>query len=299
MIPDEKASLSRTLKYFAQSVCALLMPGYRRYDEFGLCSVCGRYTRFVYNGSFLLPDSGVALSCGWDERFIEEINVTNTLSCKYCAAKFRLRAAASSMLNYFWKGKVASVAELVKGRRSGEIDPSWRVLETALGGIFSGYRDLDNVVRSEYFDDVKRGSYKDGVRSEDLQSLTFGDNIFDAVIALDVFEHIADPWKAFAEVRRVLKPGGCAFITFPLDERIAETKAVAALENGKMRYFGKEAYHSDPLREEGSPVFTEFGTDIKDILISRGYNAALDIYTAKRSKVKQTVLLLTKRGARP
>lgn len=42
----------------------------------------------------------------------------------------------------------------------------------------------------------------------DGMNLPFGDNIFDAVCATLVFCSIPDPDKAFAEIRKVLKPGG-------------------------------------------------------------------------------------------
>lgn len=295
MKSDEKAPLIKTVKYIAQGAYAFLNPYYRKGDEFGRCSICGNYTRFSYNPFFLRPNSDVAVSCGWDELFTKEISVTNTLNCKYCAAKFRVRCAADSMLRYFWKGKIRSISELAGRLRTGEIDTDWRALEaTASDGIFSDFGPLKNVVRSEYFDDVARGDYRDEVRSEDLQSLTFGDSTFNAVIALDVFEHIADPWKAFAEVKRVLKPGGVGIVTFPLDARVKKTSAITKADDCKTGCFARLAHHHDPLRKEGSPVFTEFGMDIKDILCSRGYNARWDIYRTGRSGVNQFVLLLTK-----
>lgn len=48
----------------------------------------------------------------------------------------------------------------------------------------------------------------------------FDDGTFDAVIAFSVWEHLARPWVAADAVRRVLKPGGFAYIdthqTFPV-----------------------------------------------------------------------------------
>jgi SAM-dependent methyltransferase len=45
-------------------------------------------------------------------------------------------------------------------------------------------------------------------------------NYFDVVISKAAFEHIARPWKAAAEIARVLKPGGYAWIhshhSFPI-----------------------------------------------------------------------------------
>jgi SAM-dependent methyltransferase len=45
-------------------------------------------------------------------------------------------------------------------------------------------------------------------------SMPFGDNSFDAVWSIWVLEHIPEPEKALAEIRRVTKPGGYLFL-FP------------------------------------------------------------------------------------
>lgn len=46
------------------------------------------------------------------------------------------------------------------------------------------------------------------------------DGLFDAVIAISVWEHLSRPWIAAAEIAKVLKPGGVVFIcthqSFPL-----------------------------------------------------------------------------------
>jgi hypothetical protein len=261
-------------------------------DEWGRCANCGNFSRFKYS-KLLNTNSKVVDSCGWDKKFTEEINITNTLNCSCCLAKFRVRCAAESLLKYFWQGKIKSISELINQMQEDKL--TWIALETAsVGGIFSDYRNLKGIVKSEYFDDVERGKSKDGVRSEDLQNLTFDANTFDAVISLDVFEHIADPWKAFSEVRRVLKPGGVGIITVPIDIRIKTTATIAKVENGEIKYFRKPAYHCDHLREEGTLVFTEFGTDIESKLREMGYNASLDVYNTQRTNATQFVILIEK-----
>lgn len=46
-------------------------------------------------------------------------------------------------------------------------------------------------------------------------SLPLRDNVFDSVICTEVLEHLADPDRCLCEVRRVLKPGGHAYISVP------------------------------------------------------------------------------------
>jgi ubiquinone/menaquinone biosynthesis C-methylase UbiE len=80
------------------------------------------------------------------------------------------------------------------------------------GANFEFYHDHELAVSSELSIEMLRRA-KGKVRKNclvqaDAQSLPFPDNCFDAVFATLVFCSIPDPLTAFAEVRRVLKPGG-------------------------------------------------------------------------------------------
>jgi SAM-dependent methyltransferase len=48
----------------------------------------------------------------------------------------------------------------------------------------------------------------------DATRLSFADASFDLVYSFNVFEHLPHPAETFAEITRVLRPGGVAFITF-------------------------------------------------------------------------------------
>ena len=50
----------------------------------------------------------------------------------------------------------------------------------------------------------------------DAARLPYRDGAFDCVVAASVIEHLDDPGGALREMARVLKPGGLAFIDFPL-----------------------------------------------------------------------------------
>jgi SAM-dependent methyltransferase len=52
------------------------------------------------------------------------------------------------------------------------------------------------------------------VREMDATRLLFPDGTFDLVFSFNVFEHLPDPAETFAEVVRVLRPGGVAYISF-------------------------------------------------------------------------------------
>lgn len=49
----------------------------------------------------------------------------------------------------------------------------------------------------------------------DANALPFPDAVFDLVMCMDAYEHIPNPEVAAAEFRRVLKPGGCFFLSAP------------------------------------------------------------------------------------
>jgi hypothetical protein len=289
---SNKVPLLKTILFFLRSLYKRLNPSYLEKDEFGFCNICGKFAQFHY---YQLLDSNchTVVSCEFDDVFIEEMNITNTLRCAYCGSKFRVRCAAQSLLMHFWKGQFRSIRKLIKELYAGNI--RWSALETgSYGGIFSQHKGLKNIVLTEYFDEIERGQKKNGIRSEDLQNLTFESNTFDAVIALDVLEHVADPWKAFSEMRRVIRPNGLGIITVPIDKRVEKSSPLARIENGKIKNLRRPAYHLDPFRKEGSRVFTEFGTDILDKLRKFGYNVSWDVYKTERTKVTQYVILLTK-----
>lgn len=100
---------------------------------------------------------------------------------------------------------------------------------------------------------------------QDLQSLRFPDDSFDLVVTQDVFEHIADPRLAFAEVARVLRPGGSHVFTIPW-YRDQRTEPMARIEAGEIIFLHPPEFHSDPGHHDDALVFTRFGSDIEAII---------------------------------
>lgn len=65
---------------------------------------------------------------------------------------------------------------------------------------------------------IKKGCFIVG----NILRIPFDSSYFDCVLALDVFEHISakDTFKAYSEVRRVLKKGSYLIISVPLNEKL-------------------------------------------------------------------------------
>jgi SAM-dependent methyltransferase len=113
----------------------------------------------------------------------------------------------------------------------------------------------------------------DGVRSEDVQRLTFADASFDLVTHTEVLEHVPDDTRAFAELQRVLRPGGVMLFTVPLHGE--HTVERARLCDGNVEHLLPAAHHRDPLRGgAGILAFRDYGCDILGRLRAAGFNAA-------------------------
>jgi SAM-dependent methyltransferase len=91
--------------------------------------------------------------------------------------------------------------------------------------------------------------------------MTFPDNYFDLVITQDVLEHVMHPERAFADIARTLKPGGAHLFTVPIFAK-QESLVRAVESNGAIQYLEKPDYHGNPIDNQGSLVFREWGEDI-------------------------------------
>lgn len=124
---------------------------------------------------------------------------------------------------------------------------------------------------SEYFDDVPPGSQRDGVRCEDVQALGFPDACFDLVTHTEVFEHVPDDARGFAELFRVLRPGGSMVFTVPFTGQ-AETVERARIDAGNLVHLLEPTYHTDLLRGEGRVLcFRDYGLDLVDRVGQAGF----------------------------
>jgi len=69
----------------------------------------------------------------------------------------------------------------------------------------------------------------------DATSLPYTDARFDLVIANHVLEHVEDDWRALAEIRRVLRPGGFAILQVPVAQRLVVTREDPSIRSEEER----------------------------------------------------------------
>jgi SAM-dependent methyltransferase len=109
------------------------------------------------------------------------------------------------------------------------------------------------------------------LRDEDVTALRLGNATLDAVISLDVLEHVPDHRAALCEFARVLKPGGALVLTVPFYDDRADNARIAWFGgDGALEYAGAPEYHGDPLGG-GVLCFHHFGWALLDELREAGF----------------------------
>lgn len=158
----------------------------RRSPTVGACSVCGHVTAFVWVDG----------------------NPRDGLACPFCWGTARHRLVAKVLLEQFGGRRALS--------RLRQLEKSVYVADRH-GPLMRGLRHVrDQVTTSDFVPDVALGvPLPGGGTCQDLEDLTYDDETFDIVVTEDVLEHVRHPDTAFAEIRRVLRPGGLHVFTVP------------------------------------------------------------------------------------
>lgn len=219
-------------------------PGYR-----GICNLCGTKGHFPAVGR----------------------STRESFPCPQCKAALRWRDQAGIILDEFARGQSVFLRHLVNSGKLNEVD----IYEVALRGPFMNQmKGLPRYVSSYFWPDRPLGSVgPEGVRCEDLTRLTFPDESFDLVLSSDVMEHVYDIHGAFAEIARVLKPGGIHVFSIPNDWPFPDRSAPRVeLIDGKEHFLKPPRYH---VSGDGSPciVTWDYGADIVDIIAATGCRA--------------------------
>ncbi len=112
------------------------------------------------------------------------------------------------------------------------------------------------------------------IHREDVTALSFGDAQLDAVVTLDVLEHVPDFATALREFARVLRPGGTLVLTVPFYADRVESRRLATVRpDGGVEHHQPPEYHGDPLGS-GVLCFHHFGWDLLDAMRAAGFETA-------------------------
>ena len=138
-----------------------------------------------------------------------------------------------------------------------------------------------NFYFSEYLDDWDSGKVSNGIRCEDIENLTFEDNLFDLITSTEIMEHVENDIKGYQEIYRTLKEGGYYIFTVPL--LVTNKKTIIRAkrkDDGSINNFLEPEYHGDPFRgDKGVFTWRNYGTDIVDLLKFVGFYAEIkEIY---------------------
>jgi len=144
------------------------------------------------------------------------------------------------------------------------------------GSLFEFLRlHCKHLTCSEYLPEVRPGESRDGIRSEDVQSLTFPDRSFDLCTSTEVFEHVPDDVRGFREIRRVLRPEGLFVFTVPMSGSDATVERATLRPDGTVEHLLPAEYHLDPIRgHEPVLAYRVYGRDIVDRLLRAGFSRA-------------------------
>lgn len=224
----------------------------------GVCVACGHAVDFRarFTDAWESPDG--LLVPNWRE----------WLLCPRCGLSGRQRRVAElAAAAVRARGGAVSAVYVMEA-----LSPLYRWLVRRLGAA--------TVVGSEYFgSDGAAASPTRGIRHEDAEHLSFADASFDVVVSCDVLEHVADPRCAFGEIARVLRPGGRAILTFPMDTHVEAHRRRAELVDGAVRHLLPPVHHGNPLSADGALVFNDFGWDVLADLRAAGLSdPALELY---------------------
>ena len=117
---------------------------------------------------------------------------------------------------------------------------------------------------SQYYPDKRAGAMVNGFRNENIEKLTFKDNAFDVVAALEVIEHVFNPADMVREMVRCTRPGGIAvFTTVPGSLPVSRPRARIDPRTADVEHFFPPVYHGNPIGD-GALLTWDFGLDFDD-----------------------------------
>jgi SAM-dependent methyltransferase len=216
----------------------------------GYCLLCQSHSDFLVDMLWGGVSDGGVNRPNWRERLV----------CSHCGLNNRQRLIGT-MIDQFIHDNSGSALYFME-------------FVTPIFQWFLAHHPKEHIVGSEYLGDYSPGQIVNGIRHENIQNLSFPDESIDLVVSTDVFEHVMDPLIGFAESRRVLKPNGIMLATFPFSHARDQSVVRAMQKDGEIHHILPPDYHGNPLSEEGSLVFTDFGWSVLTEMQRAGFSDA-------------------------
>jgi 2-polyprenyl-6-hydroxyphenyl methylase/3-demethylubiquinone-9 3-methyltransferase len=187
-----------------------------------------------------------------------------------------MKSAEERLYDDIWEAKIDRERDLaVDGslRADGAarlIEPGKRLLDIGSGeGSFilrvrSSFEQVFGIDISERTVELAN---KQGIHARQAnlnnEPVPFPDAYFDAVVSLDVIEHVFDPITFLKEIHRALAPGGYTIISTP---NIRKIQRIASLVMG---HFPRTSY--DPVGFDGGHLHYFTSRDIRQLMESTGF----------------------------
>ncbi|MDA8104855.1 MAG: class I SAM-dependent methyltransferase [Nitrospiraceae bacterium] len=209
----------------------------------GICTACGRIAYF--------------------RRYLD--NHRELGNCLFCGASNRKRQICYLLRKELKSGDI------------GKIITSASILNAeSSGGLHNSLKHNTNYISSEYFGDAYRsGEMVNGTLHVNLLDTHFDDNKFDFVLTSDVLEHIPDPYKAFREIYRILRPGGVHIFTVPFYQTHYFDEKRAEIIDSQIIHHMEPIYHLDPNNPNGILVYNIFSIEMLLNLSRIGYRTIM------------------------
>jgi hypothetical protein len=225
---------------------------------------------------------GVCALCGERGTFRKDCHaIGESYACTHCRGLLRYQSQARVLVQRLAKNGSTSFAELCR-------EPEFRALQIWEPGQLGPFRnfltDLPGNIVSSYWPGVASGELRNGIQCQDLMALSFESESIDLIITSDILEHVREPFVGFAEVHRVLRPGGIHVFSVPGLWPLRSLTAPRVDVSGDADVFLVEPeYHRDML------VCTDFGRDLPDCLADLGFQTDMHWFDGASGAISRLV----------
>lgn len=226
----------------------------------GFCQVCKQSVNFLvdYESSFECVDD------------VKIPNWRESLICPSCNLNSRQRKMAVQLLKAIDRQRGLRVYMME------QVTPFYQWLASNIPQV--------EWVGSEFLgSEIKSGTVKNDIRHENAEAMSFADKSFDIVVSNDVLEHVNSPKQALKEVHRILRPSGRLFMTVPFHVNLDNNIRRAEITSEGLQLLLPALYHGNPVSNQGSIVFTDFGWDFLEEMRQAGFDGVgLNYYWSEK-----------------